>query len=211
MKMERLNEHQIKIYLAKEDLIQRDIKIIELVYGGQKAINFFKELMKIAEKEHDFYIKNSNVMVEAIPISVDSITLIVTKAEHPQDIEKVLNKATKRAQKLKDELEEILAENPNTNCINNISALYSFSNIDTIISLSKRLNSIFKGKSTIYKINHTFFLYLEPSKLCDFSKIDAILKEYGQQHICTLETKFYFLEHAQSIVKNNAIYKLHTC
>ena len=37
MKIERLNENQIRCTLNKEDLVNREIKLSELAYGTDKA------------------------------------------------------------------------------------------------------------------------------------------------------------------------------
>ena len=41
MKIERLNENQIRCTLSKEDLVNREIKLSELAYGSDKAKRLF--------------------------------------------------------------------------------------------------------------------------------------------------------------------------
>ena len=44
MKIERINDHQIRCTLTKADLVDRELKISELAYGTEKAgyINYMK-------------------------------------------------------------------------------------------------------------------------------------------------------------------------
>ncbi|MBP3261688.1 adaptor protein MecA, partial [Pseudobutyrivibrio sp.] len=44
MKIERINENQIRCTLSREDLISRHIKLSELAYGSAKARELFREL-----------------------------------------------------------------------------------------------------------------------------------------------------------------------
>ena len=37
MKIERVNDHQIRCTLTRDDLAKRDLKITELAYGTEKA------------------------------------------------------------------------------------------------------------------------------------------------------------------------------
>ena len=43
-------------------------------------------MMETALEEHDFDTHNVPLMIEAVPLSVDSIMIIVTKVEHPFEI-----------------------------------------------------------------------------------------------------------------------------
>ena len=43
MKIEKINENQIRCTLTKEDLADRDIKISELAYGSGKTRELFQE------------------------------------------------------------------------------------------------------------------------------------------------------------------------
>ena len=42
MKIEKINEHQIRCTLTREDLAMRHIKLSELAYGSEKAKMLFR-------------------------------------------------------------------------------------------------------------------------------------------------------------------------
>ena len=46
MKIEKINENQIKCTLNKSDLASRHIKISELAYGSEKAKDLFRDMMQ---------------------------------------------------------------------------------------------------------------------------------------------------------------------
>jgi len=87
MKIERINDNQVKIMLTRIDLDERDIKIGELAYGSEKAQALFRDIMEEAQAQCGFEAENLPLMIEAIPYSQDSITIIVTKVQNSSDLE----------------------------------------------------------------------------------------------------------------------------
>ncbi len=45
MRIEKVNDTQIRVTLSHSDLNPRDIKISELAYGSQKAQELFRDMM----------------------------------------------------------------------------------------------------------------------------------------------------------------------
>ncbi len=86
MKIEKINENQIKCTLTKADLSSRKIDLKELAYGSEKAKNLFRDMMLQAHHELGFESNGIPLVIEAIP-SVDSLTLIITKAKDPEELD----------------------------------------------------------------------------------------------------------------------------
>lgn len=87
MKIEKINDNQIRCTLTPEDLKSRDIRISELTYGSGKARSLFQEMMREAFRDYGFSVDNSPLMVEAVPDSGGNLTLIVTKVKDPEEID----------------------------------------------------------------------------------------------------------------------------
>lgn len=87
MKIEKLNENQIRCTLTREDLADRELKLSELAYGSEKAKSLFRDMMQQAADDFGFEANNIPLMIEAIPISADSIILIITKVEDPEELD----------------------------------------------------------------------------------------------------------------------------
>lgn len=87
MKIERLNENQIRCTLNKSDLASRQLKINELAYGSDKAKELFRDMMQQASYELGFEAEDTPVMIEAIPVSSECIVLIVTKVDNPEELD----------------------------------------------------------------------------------------------------------------------------
>lgn len=87
MKIEKVNDHQIRCTLTSEDLADRQLKISELAYGSEKAKSLFRDMMQQANFEFGFEAEDIPLMIEAIPVHSDCIVLIITKVEDPDEID----------------------------------------------------------------------------------------------------------------------------
>ena len=87
MKIEKVNEQQIRCTLTREDLANRELKISELAYGTEKAKTLFRDMMRQAAFECGFEAEDIPLMIEAIPLSSECIVLIITKVEDPEELD----------------------------------------------------------------------------------------------------------------------------
>ena len=87
MKIEKVNENQIRCTLTREDLASRELKISELAYGTEKAKSLFRDMMQQANFEFGFEAEDIPLMIEAIPLNADCIVLIITKVEDPEELD----------------------------------------------------------------------------------------------------------------------------
>lgn len=87
MKIEKVSENQIRCTLTREDLADRQIKLSELAYGTEKAKSLFRDMMQQAAYECGFEAEDIPLMIEAIPLSADTIILIITKVEYPEELD----------------------------------------------------------------------------------------------------------------------------
>ena len=87
MKIEKVNDNQIRCTLTREDLATRELKISELAYGTEKAKNLFRDMMQQASFEFGFEAEDIPLMIEAIPLNSECIVLIITKVEDPEELD----------------------------------------------------------------------------------------------------------------------------
>jgi adapter protein MecA 1/2 len=87
MKIEKVNDHQIRCTLTKADLADRELKISELAYGTEKAKNLFRDMMQQASYEFGFDADDIPLMIEAIPLNSECIVLVITKVEDPEELD----------------------------------------------------------------------------------------------------------------------------
>ena len=87
MKLEKINDNQIRCTLTREDLEMHQVNLRELAYGSEKAKKLFRDMMQQAQIEFGFEADNIPLMIEAIPVNLDSIILIITKVEDPEELD----------------------------------------------------------------------------------------------------------------------------
>lgn len=87
MKIEKISDNQIRCTLSHQDLVDRELKISELAYGTEKAKALFRDMMQQASYEFGFEAEDIPIMIEAIPISRETLILIITKVEDPDELD----------------------------------------------------------------------------------------------------------------------------
>ena len=87
MKIEKLNDNQIRCTLTKADLADRQIKLSELAYGSEKAKSLFRDMMLQASVEFGFEANDIPLMIEAIPMPNECVVLIITKVSDPEELD----------------------------------------------------------------------------------------------------------------------------
>lgn len=110
MKIEKVNEHQIRCTLTREDLAIREIKISELAYGTDKTKGLFREMMQQAAYEYGFEAEDIPLMIEMIPLNSECIVLIITKVDDPEELDTRFSKFAPSIHEDEDSEEEELTD-----------------------------------------------------------------------------------------------------
>ena len=87
MRIEKINEKQIRCTLNQKDLKDREIGISELAYGTAKAKALFRDMMQQASYELGFDADDIPLMIKAIPLLSEALVLIITKVEDPDELD----------------------------------------------------------------------------------------------------------------------------
>ena len=87
MRIERISDNQIRCTLSKHDLASRHLKISELAYGSDRAKELFRDMMEQANIDFGFEVEDIPLMIEAIPTSRESLVLVITKVDNPQEFD----------------------------------------------------------------------------------------------------------------------------
>ncbi len=111
MKIEKVNDNQIRCTLTRQDLADRQIKLSELAYGSEKARSLFKDMIEQANYEFGFETNDIPLMVEAIPVSGESIILLITKVEYPEELDTRFSKFSEAGEEYDSSDESLFQEN----------------------------------------------------------------------------------------------------
>ncbi len=180
MKIEKLNDNQIRCTLTRADLAARHLQLSELAYGTEKAKSLFRDMMQQAAFEFGFEAEDLPLMIEAIPASADSIVLVITKVEDPEELDtrfskfapspgsdwdsskkEVLNKLEgadtllELLDKVKEKLgNSVVPEGKEESSVEppkNVLRLFSFPTMNSVLKAVHLLSSIYSGSNTLYK------------------------------------------------------------
>ena len=132
MKIEKVNDNQIRCTLTKEDLADRQIKLSELAYGTEKAKSLFRDMMQQAAYECGFEAEDIPLMIEAIPLSADTIILIITKVEYPEELD------TRFSQFAPGEIEE---EDSEAYSVEDAAKIFETAGADDILDMFRRIQA----------------------------------------------------------------------
>ncbi len=189
MKLERISETQIRCTLTSFDLKIRNLNLGELTYGSEKARSLFSEMMQKAEKELGFDADGIPIMIEAIPLADQSIVLVITKVEDPEEIDTRFSRFSptpqegmtaanflagllEGAQELLDrhmqqqnqnaqqQVQQTQQQTPQLPVQQGRDRTFLFRDLDTAIEAAGALHGTFEGKSSLYKDPESGSFYL---------------------------------------------------
>lgn len=243
MRIEKLNDNQIRCTLTKDDLATRQIKLSELAYGTEKAKDLFRDMMQQASIDFGFEADNIPLMIEAIPLPNECIVLIITKVEDPEELDTRFAKfapSSEASQEDLTELESVLPEGAD-NVLDifrklierhlkegsreekeekaialanelDLTRLYFFPDLDTVIDAAHVLQGFYYGNNSLYRLSRdgSYCLVVRKSTHSpeEFNKISNILSEYGTSEKYAAASEAYLEEHEELMVQEEALQKL---
>ena len=195
-------------------------------------------MMQQASFDFGFEAENIPLMIEAIPASADSIVLIITKVEDPEELDTRFSKFTPLgdADTINPEaLEKLQGADEFFNLLNKVKEaaaevapateepaeaapfsvrMFSFEDLDGAIQASRLVAPVYQGANTLYKDreNGMFILALAPSQhpANEFNRICNMLSEYGSPEKASSAVLAFLEEHCETIVSADAVQKLST-
>lgn len=225
LRIERISTNRIRCTLSNVDLGNRNLNLRELAYGSESAKALFQEMLTKASYELGFDTEDAPLMVEAIPLSNESIIIYVTKVDDPEELDTRFAKfspqpddiATSFDIKINNLLEgafdlENKADSDSKPTENHKKSpylrAYAFNTLDEVIEGAKAVGT-YLGESTLYKDNSKkrFILVLknDTENKKDFAVAANILSEYGSKLSATAVSESFYTEHFKTIIKDNAI------
>ncbi|MGL4790738.1 MAG: adaptor protein MecA [Anaerotignaceae bacterium] len=212
MKIEKISENQIKLTLTSSDLKERNINLEELIKPSAQTQELFRDIMEQAFSECGFSFENTPLMVEATPISLDGLMIIVTKLPEKETQKDTVSLMSQNKDLRRYKKKTISHYKPEQISDEGI-CVFSFETLDTACEAALRLDGVFSGFSQLYKYQDRYYMLLQ-NNMHDtknsLDTIDLLLFEYGQKHISTPLSKYHLMEHGELMVKNPAIATLST-
>ena len=227
MKIERINDSQIRCTLSDVDLSERNLNLSELAYGSEKARRLFREMVQKASVEVGFEVEDLPLMVEAIPLSNQSVMLVITKVDDPEEMDTrfsrfapapegdpdsldpadaapVLEGAEQPFTPLHDEKGAEKAEEPKIR-------VFVFQTLDKVIEAAQALKGMkCGGKLYRHPQSGSYYLVLteKDAEPAAFAPVCNKLAEYGVRVRQNYSSDSYFGEHYEVILRKDALSSL---
>lgn len=194
MKIEKINEQQIRCILSKKELEDREIKISELASGSNKARGLFQDMIERANDEFGFDAEDIPLMIEAIPLAGEQIILQITKLECPEG-------------DANDCCVNKLEEEKNKN-----KEIFEFKELNKVEQLAKKTKYSSDLKNDLYKNDKTkrFFLVVRKKGVTEeeYSGICKQICEFSECRKADVYQESWIKEHATLLVKTEALQTL---
>ena len=213
MKIEKVNENQIRCTLSKQDLADRQIKLSELAYGSEKAKGLFRDMIEQANYEFGFEADDIPLMIEAIPLSGENIILQITKVEYPEELDTRFSKFSEAG----EEEEELTSETSilpelqgeKADKISNLTKMFEFRNLEQIERLAQVLGGFYEGENDLYKdeVKNRLYLLVQKSDHTpeEFNKVCNVISEYAVHRKYAPAREAFLKEHGKLLVKKCAL------
>ena len=233
MKIERINENQIRCTLTSSDLSARNLNLGELAYGTEKAKKLFHEMIQKASNEVGFEADDIPLMVEAIPLSSESIMLIITKIEDPEELDTRFSRFSPGNE---DEPLTALTDNGKNTAASPLTGsdapstekaepgsklpaarIFTFGSLDEVCRAARIAAPVCETPNTLYKHPSDGRYYLVVRQTADstdaFNRLCNLLSEYSEPlKTAAAPNAFeaYYEEHYETIVREHALSTLST-
>lgn len=185
MKLERLTNNKIKIFLTFDDLIDRGLTKEDIHGNSLKVHKLFQEMIEEACEELQFKISGS-IAIEIFSLQAQGLIIIVTK----DDEESILDDADDEFL----DLQVKVGENPHI--------LYTFTDLEDVIQLSYSLKSIGTWRTTLYRYENHYYLLIDHVQEKQYDAVISLAAEYGSVSTLTL---FRIQEYGKLVIADEAV------
>lgn len=200
MKIERLSQDKIRIFLTFDDLLERGIQKEDMWREIPKVHDLFSEMMEQAYSELGFD-ASGPLAVEVFALPAQGMVVIVTRG-------KMNGQSDERAtddEDTEDEIYEMEVTMEQSDIV-----MYSFRDFEDVINVCKQLQAAsLTEDGRLYSYNGKWILALEPA-LIETSRhnaVIALLAEYGE---ATSVTYAMLEEYGKVIMPSQAVREICT-
>ena len=201
MRIERVGENKIRIFVSYDDLEERDIDLEAFNYNSPETQELFLDLMEQAEIELGFESQESQLCIEAVSDVDHGFVITITRMDEENEFESI-QKFIKNRYKKKD-----LTAKKKTANICSTMVIYAIESFDDLCFLCSVINPLFTGRSKAYSLDKTYYLVLTgiEGNVRDQKQFDSILSEYADKMSNVDFFEGYLNEYGKQLMSGNAI------
>lgn len=199
MRIEKLNENKIRIFLNLDDLKEKNIDLHDFMSNSQESQNLFLDMLTLADEKVGFNTHNYKLIIEAFASSDGNFVLTITRVKpEGTTMSKVHSPKVKRKITTPSKTLSIYK-------FNTFDEFCEFCKYISSSSLSNFISTL--KKSSLYLYNDNYYLILNDLKLntSELKKLAFIMSEFGN----SVRNEFLFerklKEYGKVIMPKNAI------
>lgn len=200
MKIERLSQDKIRIFLTFDDLLERGIQKEDMWREIPKVHDLFSEMMEQAYSELGFD-ASGPLAVEVFALPAQGMVVIVTRGK----MNGVSDERATDDEDTEDEIYEMEVTMEQSDIV-----MYSFRDFEDVINVCKQLQAAsLTEDGRLYSYNGRYILALEPALIetARHNAVIALLAEYGE---ATSVTYAMLEEYGKVIMSSQAVREICT-
>ena len=199
MHIEKINDNKIKVTVNKEDIKIWNVNMKNLTDNTPEAQDLFWFALRQAEKDVNFKVGSSQLLVEAHPSNSDGFIMIISKVDNEANVFDLLEESRRHSQ---NHLEiKIKRRTKKSQLIN----IFKFEEFEDLCKGIGQIREMFSGQSSVYKYNGCFYLKLIPYDNMAFFESENILLEYSSRVSDAIIAEGMLKEHGTEMIKENAV------
>ena len=191
MKLERLSNDKIRVFLTFDDLRERGIQKEDMWNDIPKVHELFNEMMNSAYEELGFEVSGP-LAVEIFAMPAQGMVVIVTKSKMSSTTD------DDEDEDLDDILEmQVTLEHTDRIC-------YVFRQFEDVLGAAKILQSMEVSQGALFHYKDRYVLHMESDDFSEKQMLDliSVLSEYGD---AVSYTKVVMEEYGQTVIATDAV------
>ncbi|HOQ75883.1 MAG TPA: adaptor protein MecA [Thermoclostridium sp.] len=201
MRIERISDNKIRIFVSYDDLEERDIDLDAFNYNSPETQELFWDLMEQAEIELGFDAQESQLCIEAVSDTDHGFVITITRIEEEAEFESI-QKFIKNRYRRKD-----LSAKKKSQKICSTLLIYAIEGFENLCRLCSLINPLYSGRSRAYVLDSTYYLVFSGAEgnVTNQKQFDSILSEYADKMQSVDFLEGYLNEYGKKLVSENAV------
>lgn len=184
MRVQKVNDSTIRIFISLTELADRDISMADLFQRSPKTEQLFWELIAQAREEVEFNL-DQPFWIQATVASNDEFVITVIKQEEQGEV------PVKEKDRKKSPRNRVL------------EWVYVFSDFEDLLAVVGRLPEFAQLRSSLYEYEEEYYFTLRRLGVGKKRQLaEAILDEYGER---VDTTEDFLIEHGKGIIPAHAV------
>jgi adapter protein MecA 1/2 len=191
VRVERLSQDKVRIFLTFDDLTERGIQKDDMWRDVPKVHELFNEMMDQAYTEVGFEVTGP-VAVEVFALPAQGMVVIVTKGKLTQEQEEALQDQDDDTFELEVTLEE------------SEFIVYRFKDFEDLLQAALAIKNFIPEGGILYHYKDRYYLFLNPVDMEEqqYATLIALLSEYGE---ASTTTPFVLQEYGKTVIEYDAV------